>query len=239
MYESLVAIEKIRDSTAAPRISFVLRDLDERVKIQALQVTGVLRNKEAAPQVREVLNSAATVKVKRAALATLAMFAESADHPVFLQNLGDKDEGVRTAAIEGLGRIRNQVDRMTLEQSFNGERALNPRLAGAFAMVSLGDVSTERYGALRYLFNTLNQKASRSVASSYLIELARVKPIREIMRQLLEGATKDERAQMAIIFASTGDRDFVPVLEAMSKDPDPDVAAEGIRSLRVLRSSLP
>ena len=238
MYESLVAIEKIADPSSASRIAFVLRDLDERVKTQALEVTGILRNKDAAPQVREALRDASTPKVKRAALEALAKLADPADHAIFIQNLNDKDEGVRAAASEGLGRIRNPMDRMILEQNFNGERAMLPRLAAAFALVSSGDATTERYGPLRYLFNALNQRNWRDTAGPYLTELAREKRTRDIMRQLLEGGTKDERIQIAPVFASTGDRDFVAVLEALSKDPDPDVAAAGIRSLRVLRTSI-
>jgi len=239
MYESLVAIQKIGDPEAAPRISFLLRDLQEKIQVQALETTGLLRNREAAPQVRDALEHARTVKVRRAALEALAMIADPADHAVFLQNLSDKDDLVRAAAEEGLGRLKNPADGAALAKAFDAERGMNPRLSAAFALVSLGELKTDRYGPLEYLLNALNQRAWRGVASAFLIELAREQPIRQTIFGMVGGATKDEKIQLSIVLARSGDKDSVPSLEALSRDPDPDVAAEGIRSLRILRARLP
>jgi HEAT repeat protein len=239
MYESLVAIQKIGDPTAAPRISFLLSDLEEKIQVEALETTGLLRNKDAAPQVRDALQHARGVKVRRAALEALAMIADPADHPLFLQNLSDKDDLVRSAALEGLGRLKNPADRATVTPMFTNERGMNPRLSAAFALVSLGELQVDRYGPLQYLINGLNQRSWRGVASAFLIELARQPIIRQSIYPLLGAATKDEKIQVSIVLARSGDRDSVAPLETLSKDPDPDVAAEGIRSLRVLRARLP
>ena len=40
MYEALIALQKIRDPSAAPRIAFLLRDLEEKIQIAALETTG-------------------------------------------------------------------------------------------------------------------------------------------------------------------------------------------------------
>lgn len=239
MYESLVAIQKIGDPSAAPRISFLLRDLQEMIQVTALETTGLLRNREAEPQVREALQDARTIKVRRAALAALAMLAVPVDRTIFQTYLQDKDDLVRAASAEGLGRLKNSADRATVQQAFTGERGMNPRLSAAFALVSLGDVSAGRYGPLQYLMNTLNQRAWRGVASAFLIELSHDPAIRQAFYPILSTATKDEKIQMSIILARAGDKDSVPSLETLSKDPDPDVAAEGIRSLRTLRARLP
>src|SRR5207302_9058262 len=58
MYESLVALQKIRDPSVAPRITFLLRDLEERIQVAALETTGILRSREAAPDVRDALEHA-------------------------------------------------------------------------------------------------------------------------------------------------------------------------------------
>ena len=77
------------------------------------------------------------------------------------------------------------------------------------------------------------------MADAFLIELAREQPIRQAIYAMLGMATKDEKIQLGIVLARSGDRDSIPSLEALSKDPDPDVAAEGIRNLRILRARLP
>lgn len=238
MYESLIAIQKIGDSSAAPRISFLLRDLEERIQVAALETTGLLRNKEATPAVRGALDQARTAKIRRAALGALAQIAEPADHPRFIQGLADKDDGVRAAAAEGLGRLKNSSDKSVLDSVFANERGMNPRLAAGFALVSLGQLDVSRYSPLKYLVNALNQKAWRGVAGAYVTELARDASIRQAIYTLVPESTKDEKVQLSMILASSGERDAVSLLEALSKDPDPDVQAEGIRSLRTLRARL-
>jgi HEAT repeat protein len=49
IYESLVALQKIRDPEAASSIAFLLRDLDPKVQIAAIETTGLLLNKSALP----------------------------------------------------------------------------------------------------------------------------------------------------------------------------------------------
>jgi len=239
MYEALVAIQKIGDPSAAPRISFLLRDLQESIQVTALETTGLLRNKEAEPQVRDALQNARTVRVRRAALGALAMLEAPVDRTIFQTYLQDKDDLVRAAAAEGLGRLKNPADKALVQQAFTSERGMNPRLSAAFASVAMGELGTDRYGPLQYLINSLNQRAWRGVASAFLIELSRDPQIRQAFYPLLAAGTKDEKIQMAIILARAGDRDSVPSLETLSKDTDPDVAAEGIRSLRNLRARLP
>jgi len=239
MYESLVALQKIRDPSAAPGIAFLLRDLQEKIQIAALETTGVLRNKDAAPDVRDALEHARTPKVRRAALAALAMLGVPADHDTFVRNLADKDDAIRAAAAEGLARLKNPADRTILDRAFADEHKMNPRLSAAFALVSLGNLDTGEFSPLRYLVNTLNVRSYRGVAIAFLTELAREQKVREATYPMLPRATKDEKIQLSIVFARSGDRDSIPYLEKLSVDPDREIAQEGLRSLRTLRARLP
>jgi hypothetical protein len=135
--------------------------------------------------------------------------------------------------------LRNPEDRAALDKAFNAERGMNPRLSAAFALVSLNQLDTSRYGPLRYLVNTLNQRSYRGVALAFVIELARDPAIRGAIQSMLADSTKDEKIQISIVLAQSGGQDSVPFLETLSKDTDPEVAAEGIRSLRTLRARLP
>ncbi len=238
MYEALVAIEKIRDPSAAPKIAFLLRDLDDKIQIAALETTGILRNKEAAPDVRDAMEHARNIKVRRAAMTTLAMIGDAGDHATFLRDLNDKDDAIRAAAAEGLARVKDSADRPVVEKAFGEEKKMNPRLADAFALVSLGALDTGEFSPLRYLFNTLNQRIYRGVAVAYLTEVCRDPKVRQTIYPMLTGATKDEKIQMSMVLARSGERDSVPFLENLSTDPDNDVAQEGIRSLRTLRARL-
>jgi HEAT repeat protein len=238
MFESLRALEKIRDPSAAPRISFLVRDLEEKIQIAALTTTGILLNRDAAPDVREALKYARDAKVRRAALTCLAMLGTPDDHATFLTYLTDKDDNLRSAAAEGLGRIKNQQDGATLQTAFRDEHKMGPRLAAAFALVSLGNVDTKEFTPLRYLVNTLNSRAYQGVALAYLTELSRDMKVRMAVYPMLPGSTKDEKIQLCTVFARSGEKDTLPYLETLSVDPDKDVAQEGIRSLRTLRTRL-
>src|ERR1051326_5133465 len=111
MYEGLIALQKIRDVSAGSRITFLLRDLNPRIQTTAIETAGLLRTKEAAVGIRDALEHARDNKVRRAAVTSLGMIGDSADHALFLQNLADQDDGMRAAAAEGLGRIANTADR--------------------------------------------------------------------------------------------------------------------------------
>lgn len=239
MYESLVAIQKIRDPSAAPRIAFLLKDLEEKIQVEALETTGLLRNRDAAPDVRDALEHARTKNIRGAAMGALAMIADPADRMLFLANLQDKENGVRAASAEGLGRLANPADRGAVLQVFSGEHDMSPRLAAAFASVELGERHIGRYGPLRYLFTALNQRAWKGVAIAYVVELARDADIRKSIYAMLPDSSKDEKIQISMVLARSGEKDSEPFLETLSRDTDPDVAAEGIRGLRTLRARLP
>lgn len=238
MFESLTAIEKIRDPSAAPRIAFLLRDLEEKIQIAALTTTGILLNRDAEPDVRDALKHARGPKVRRAALTALAMLGTPADHAIFLGYLADKDDNLRSAAAEGLARIKNQSDRPTLEGTFKNERKMGPRLAAAFALVSLGNLDPSEFSPLRYLINTLNVRSYQGVALAYLTELSRELNVRLAIYPMLPRATRDEKIQLCTVFARSGEKDTLPYLETMSVDPDHEVAQEAVRSLRTLRARL-
>jgi HEAT repeat protein len=239
MYESLVALQKIRDPSAGPGLAFLLRDLNEKIQVAALQATGVLRNQSAAPDVRDVLDHARSSKVRREALTTLAMIADPADHGIFLRYLSDKDDGLRAAGAEGLARLKNPADQPALEKAFDAEHNNNPRLSMAFALVSLGNHQMSEFSPLQYLVNTLNSKAYRDVAISFLTELTRDPAVRQAIYPGVTQATRDEKTGIAVVLGRSGDRDSVPYLETLTKDPDSEVMQEGTRSLRTLQNRLP
>src|SRR5437899_5855302 len=67
LYESLIAIQKIHDKNVAPKLRYLLNDLDEKVQLAAIETTGILQNREALPDLVDVLNRSRSAKVRRAA----------------------------------------------------------------------------------------------------------------------------------------------------------------------------
>jgi HEAT repeat protein len=232
--ESLVALQKIRDQSAGPQIAFLLHDLDEKVQVTTIETIGLLEDHSAVNDLRDVLDRSRKIKVRRAALTALADMPGGELHATFLTYLDNKDEGLREAAAEGVGRLRDPADRSKMQDAFEKELKAGPRLSDAFAVVLLGSRDMSDFAPLRYLVNQLNSAGYRGVAKAYLIELARDPDVRKSLYTALQQpvVTKDEKTGLAQILGRSGGPDSVSLLDALSKDPDHDVAAEGLRALR-------
>ena len=237
LYESIIAIQKIREPQSAQRLQFLLRDLSERVQIAAIETTGVLQNRAAENDLRGVLDTTNKPKVRRAALGALAMFPDEANRPLYMQMLTDKDEALRTAAAEGLGRLRTAGDLPTLQKSYDAETKRAPQLSLAFAMVLDGRTEATENSPLLVLVNSLSSTGYRGVAQAYLTELAQDPGIRLQLYGPLERGDKDQKIALAQILSATGDQQATAHLEKVSRDSDPQVAQEGLRALKTLRAS--
>jgi len=241
IYESLVAFQKIRDPAAGPHVAFLLRDLDEKVQIAAIETTGLLANRGALNDLRDILDRTKKMSVKRAALTAMAQMPDPQLHGVYIARLADKDEGLREAAAEGIARIKNPDDRPKVESAFSLEKKTGPRLSLAFAIASLGKRDMGELDPLRYLVNNLNSAAYRGVSRAYLTELARDSENRKALYPALTEptATKEEKTGLAQVLSVSGGQDSIAPLEALSKDSPPEVSEEATRALRNVRARLP
>jgi HEAT repeat protein len=238
IYESLVALQKIRDESAGPGIAFRLRDLDQKVQIAAIQTTGVLLNKTAVPDLIDVLNNARDLKVKREALTAIAMLPVPTSRPLYASYLHDKDDRLRAAAAEGYARLRDPADMPMLVTTWQAETKIAPRLSLAFAIVMGGKTEMSEFSQLQFLINNLNSASYNGVAYPFLVELARDPSVREALYAPLAAGTKDEKIGLARVLARSGDSGSVAPLQKTSQDSDPAVAQEGLRALRSLQSRL-
>ncbi|MBN8731179.1 MAG: HEAT repeat domain-containing protein [Acidobacteria bacterium] len=234
IYECLVAFQKIGDPEAADSFAFLLRDLDEKVQIAAIEATGQLRNKNAVPRLREVLGDSKKVKVQRAALVSLAKLPDEANRPVYEKYLLDRDDGLRAAAAEGFARLKNPEDAVRLVKLFDEEKKMSPRLSLAFAAVMLGKREVTEFSPLQYLVNTLNSYSWRGIAHPFLIELCREQDIREALYPVMHERTKEEKIWLADVLARTYAADARPALEKLSQDGESEVAQAGARAIRTL-----
>jgi HEAT repeat protein len=236
LLETLIALEKIHDSSACPGMHFLLNDLDEKVQSEAIEANGVLGCKAAIPDFRSILARTDRDRVRRAALSSLAMMPQPADRDLFARYLESPDERTRAIAAEGYARLASINDARKLQELYDKEPRNLPRLALAFALVMDGNLSVDEYSPLRLLVSSLNNNSYRAGAQSYLIEAARNPEVRRALYQVLPDGTRDEKVSLARVFAASGDRESVPVLEKLSHDPDDMVASEGVRQLRNLQA---
>jgi HEAT repeat protein len=186
-----------------------------------------------------VLADPASSRVRRSALGAIAMIPDEASRPDYLRYLSDKDDGMRAAAAEGLARLKNPSDLPLVEKAFNEERKTAPRLSQAFALVMLGKSEVGELSPLRYLINSLNSVAWRGVSRAFLIERARDAAIRRPLQNATPSGTKAEKIELAEILARSGDKDTLACLEALSHDPDTEVAEAGLNASRILKARLP
>lgn len=238
LFESLIAMQKIRDVSAGPKVIFLLRDLQQRVQIAAIETAAMLRAKEAVPELEKVYAQSRSDTVRRAALGALAMLGDESSRPLFQRAFAEKDEALRIAAAEGYARLKTASDRPSLQAAFESEGKMGPRLAQAFALVSLGNIQPAEFSPLTTLVNALNAKRYRSAALAYLTELAREAAVRQELYRYLKQGLRDEKTGLAAVLSTSGDRESASHLEPLTKDPDVEVAQEAIRALKNLQARL-
>jgi HEAT repeat protein len=236
MYESLVAVEKIGDPSAGPSAEFLLHDFDAKVQTAAIEIVGLLRDNGAAPALADIVGQTDNAKVKRAALASLAMLPNAAYRGIFRQNLHDKDEKLRGAAAEGLGRLKNPHDLAELQQAWKDEGRPAPRLSLAFAQVMMGATELSQFSPLQFLVNNLNLSAYNGAALPLLVELARDAQVRAALYVAMAAGTKDEKIGLARALAASGDKDSIGRLQKLVEDPDPAIGQAALAAIRGIQA---
>ena len=236
--ESLVALQKIRDSKACPGIHYLVNDLDEKVQIEAVSANGVLNCREAKDDLRAVLQRTDRDKVREAALSAVAMMAEPRDRALFANYVNSPADRLRIAAAEGFARLASIDDAHQMQALYDAETRNLPRLALSFALVMEGNLTMTEFAPLRYLIYSLNNAAYRDSATAYLTEAARNPEILRALYGALTDGTRDEKIFLARVIGASGDQSSVKPLEALSADPDAAVAQEGVRQLRNLQSRI-
>jgi len=238
IFESLIAMQKIGDRDAGPRVVFLMRDLVEKIQIAAIETAGLLKTRDAVGELRRVLESGPERKVRRAAVLALARIADPGSRSTFAELLADKDDEVRAAAAEGLGRIAIPTDLQAVQPAFDKERRTVARLGQSFAIARLGGVDMSELSPLQYLVNNLNSRSWAGVAQPYLNELVRVEEVRKALYPSLGTGTTAERTGLMMALAGSGAADAVSQIEPYVRDTDAEVANAAVRALRILKASV-
>ncbi len=231
--EAVRSLEKIGDLSAGPAIAPLLNRPDKKLQIAAAEAVGQLRTKEAVPDLARLSKTAKDKDVQRASLVALAKVPDNGEDRTFLLYLQDKDEQMRAAAAEGLGRAGNKSDLKTIQEAFATEKNESARQSMAFASVLLGDLDK-----LQYVVDGLDSTFHRGESRAFLTELARDPRVLSELYTPLTSGTRDQKIELSRIVARSGTRESVSHLQKAAGDPDPRVAEAAGNALRNLQSRL-
>ena len=231
--EAVRSIEKIGDLNAGPSLVPMLRDPNKKIREAAAEAVGQLRVREAVEDLNMMVRGDRDKDVQRTALTALAKIPDNGQDKVFLLYLRDKDDKLRAAAAEGLGRSGNEADLEVIQEAFAIEKDESVRLSLAFGAVSLGDRNM-----LSYLVDGLDSKFHRLEARPFLVEVARDPQILPELYTPLTSGTEQQKIELAYVVARSGTRESEPHLERLTRDTNPKVAEAALRELNNLRARL-
>ena len=231
--EAVRSIEKIGDLSAGPSLVARLRDPNKKIREAAAEAVGQLRVREAVDDLNTMVRGERDKDIQRTALTALAKIPDNGQDKVFLLYLRDKDDKLRAAAAEGLGRSGNQGDLEVLQEAFAIEKNESVRLSLAFGSVSLGDKNM-----ISYLVDGLDSRFHRLEARPFLVELARDPQVLPELYTPLTSGTEQQKIELAYVVARSGTRESEPHLERLTRDTNPKVAEAALRELNNLRARL-
>ena len=231
--EALRSLEKIGDLSVGPEVVPSLASPNADVRAAAAHAAGQLRVKEAIGDLSRLAKGDSDKTVRRESLVALAKIPENGEERTFLLFLRDKDEQMRAAAAEGLGRGGAAGDLTTINDAFAQEKSESARLSMAFAAVNLGDLEK-----VRYLVDGLDSSFHKGEARAFLIELARTPRILAELYTPLTSGTRNQKIELATVVSRSGDQGSVAHLQRLTNDADPRVAEAAIRELKNLQARL-
>ena len=216
------------ESTVGDAVITALNDNDRAVRAAAMQSLGTMRYDRGAQALTDLFTYYGKGDAAEGALDALARIAHAASVPLFTAQLASKSAALRGIAIEGLARVGDPAQLPAIQAIVDKEREASVTLAGAFAGVLLGSVSTDQVA------DALGRPRVREQAKRYLVEIA---PGRtgSFGHQLLDS---DAQIRLDVVDALglAGDPAAIAAVEPLTRDRDPQVARAAERAVARLHA---
>jgi HEAT repeat protein len=211
------------ESTVGDSVITSLNDNDSNVKAAAMQALGAMRYERGVQALSDLFEYYGKGEAAETALIALAHIAHPTSAPLFAAQLSNKSATMRLIAIEGLARTGDRSQLPPIQRVLDKEREASVNLAGAFAVVMLGNGPTDQVA------DSLGRPRMREQAKRYLVEIA---PGRTgaFSHQLLD-ADPDIRIDTIEALGLAEDPAAITVLTPLTKDPDPMVAQAAERAV--------
>jgi HEAT repeat protein len=210
------------DSVVGDAMVGALNDNDRGIRIAAMQALGSMRYERAVAALTEQFQYFGKGELAEAALDAVARIAYPTSALVLMPQLASKNDTLKAIAIEGLARIGDRSRRRNIESSLSGEGDELVLLAGAFSAVLLADAPLDS------LAEALRRPKLADRARQYLISAA---PGRTAaFSRHAQDPDVQIRAGIADVLGLAGDPAALPIVEAMLRDRDPQVALAAERA---------
>jgi len=228
-----VLAKRAQDESIEPTVGdaaiTALNDADRAVRTAAMQALGAMRYERGVQALTDLLTYYGSGEPAEAALDALAHIAHAASVPLFIAQLASKSTVHRRIAMEGLARAGDASQLESIQTAVDKERDAGVMLAGAFALVRLGNTGTDPVADL------LSRPRLREQAKRYLIEIAPGRTA-AFSRQLLD-SDPQIRADIVDVLGLAGDSAAIAAVEPLMSDRDPLVARAAERAVARLRES--
>lgn len=205
-----------------------MNDSASGVRISAMNALGALRYARGLQALTDLVNHQQRGSTAATALDAVARIAHESSAPLFDATLASKDATMRRLAVEGLARLGRREASSRISAAMEKEREEGVLLAGHFAAVLLSN------GPVDGLVEGLTRKALREQAWRYLVEIA---PGRgQALGVHLQDPDTRIRTDIVDVLSLSGDRQAIPAIERLLRDPDPAVARAAGRALVRIRA---
>jgi HEAT repeat protein len=193
-----------------------INDSSPPVRYAAMRALGAIRDGRAVVALTEQFNFYGRGEGAWSALEALGRIGHASSVPLFKARLADRDQFLRRAAAEGLGRSGDTSEIAALEIGAGNDSSEMARAAMAFALQKLGRNYVPR------LVEFMKSAKMAPQVAEYLIELGA--PIAPQLVSHLQDPNGAIRGNVALVLGAVGGDGTLTALEPLTSDPDRDVA---------------
>lgn len=220
-------VGRLKVTSAGKELIKAVNDSQQPVRFAAMRALGDLREATAVESLAKLVEHYGRGEGAWSALDALAKTAHPSSVPLFKSRLADRDQFIRRAAAEGLGRTGDTSELAALQAGAAKDSSGMARAAMAFALVKLGHDYTG------HLMNMLDDDKTVGQVAEYLIELGPAAAPELVKR--LQDADKAVRGNAALILGVVGTQEHVPALAPLLTDRDPDVRTAAERAIERIK----
>lgn len=220
-------IGRLKVVSAGTDLIKAVNDSQPPVRVAAMRALGQIGERTAIDALAQQVEHYRGGEAAWAALDALARIGDPSSVPLFTSRLADRDEFIRRAAAEGLGRAGEATAIAPLEAGAANDRSGMVRAAMAFALVKLG----RDYAP--HLMTLLDDDKAVPQVAEYLIELG--PPVVPELLNRLKDPKEAVRGNAALILGAVGTKEHVPALGMLAGDREQDVRRAAERAIERIK----